>query len=112
MAHSIACEDDSSRFITGFGVHETLTSQYSVLALESAIKEYGKPASILSDHGSTFYAVESERREKGMTEFEKCLLKHKIRFILGRVNHPQTNGKIEKFFDIFEKKVKYFPSIE
>jgi len=108
----IAYEDDSSRFITSFGYHETLTSQYSVMALESAIKEHGKPAAILSDHGSTFYAVESERREKGMTEFEKCLLKHKIRFILGRVNHPQTNGKIEKFFDIFEKKVKYFPSIE
>ena len=108
----IAYEDDASRFITSFGVHETLTSEYSVLALESAVKEHGKPASMLSDHGSTFYAVESERREKGMTEFEKCLLKHKIRFILGRVNHPQTNGKIEKFFDIFENKIKYFPSIE
>ena len=107
-----AYEDDASRFITGFGVHETLTSDYSVMALEDALKEHGKPASILSDHGSTFYAVESERREKGMTEFEKCLLKHKIRFILGRVNHPQTNGKIEKFFDIFETKIKYFSSIE
>jgi len=28
------------------------------------------------------------------------------------VDHPQTNGKIEKFFDIFEKKVKFFPSID
>ncbi len=108
----IAYEDDASRFITSFGVHETLTSEYSVLALESAIKEHGKPASMLSDHGSTFYAVESERREKGMTEFQNCLLKHKIRFILGRVNHPQTNGKIEKFIDVFENKIKYFPSIE
>lgn len=107
-----AYEDDASRFITGFGVHETLTSAYSVVALESAIKEHGKPASILSDHGTTFYSMESERREKGMTEFEKCLLRHKIRFILGRVNHPQTNGKIEKFFDIFENKIKWFKSIE
>ena len=107
-----AYEDDASRFITGFGVHETLTSEYSVMALEDAMKEYGKPASILSDHGTTFYMMESERREKGMTEFEKCLLKHKIRFILGRVNHPQTNGKIEKFFDIFENKIKWFSSVE
>ncbi|MHB1867379.1 MAG: DDE-type integrase/transposase/recombinase [Nitrososphaerales archaeon] len=106
-----AYEDDASRFITAFGIHETLTSEYSVAALESAIKEHGKPASILSDHGTTFYSMESERREKGMTEFEKCLLKHKIRFILGRVNHPQTNGKIEKFFDIFENKIKWFSSI-
>ena len=108
----IAYEDDASRFITAFGVHETLTSEYSVAALESAIKEHGKPASILSDHGTTFYAIESERREKGMTQFEKCLLKHKIRLIVGRVRHPQTNGKIEKFFDIFENKIKWFSSTE
>ncbi|HKW05750.1 MAG TPA: hypothetical protein VJN71_10660 [Nitrososphaerales archaeon] len=46
-----------------------------------------------------------------MTEFEKCLPKLKIRFFLGRVNHPQTNGKIEKSFDIFEQKIKWFTSI-
>ncbi|MEM4089834.1 MAG: hypothetical protein QXQ46_03650 [Thermoplasmatales archaeon] len=67
---------------------------------------------MLSDHGSTFYAVESVAREKGLTEFEKYLLKMKIRFILGRVDHPQANGKLEKFHDIFEKKVKYFWSID
>ena len=89
-----------------------MTSPYSMEVLVGAIKKYGKPKSILSDHGSTFYAVESVAREKGLTGFEKHLLKSKITFITGRVNHPQTNGKIEKFFDIFEKKVKFFPSIE
>jgi len=105
----IAYEDDASRLITSFGVYPTLTSDYSVEVLDRAVKEYGKPASILSDHGSTFYAVESVAREKGLTVFEKHLLKNKIRFITGRVDHPQTNGKIEKFFDIFDKKVKFFP---
>ncbi|MBI2648675.1 MAG: hypothetical protein HYW93_03365 [Thaumarchaeota archaeon] len=28
------------------------------------------------------------------------------------MDHPQTNGKIEKFFDIFEKKMKFFSSID
>ncbi len=108
----ICYEDDASRFIAGHGVYPTLTSPYSVEVLDGAIKRYGKPRSILSDHGSTFYAVESVAREKGLTEFEKYLLKNKIRFITGRVDHPQTNGKIEKFFDIFEKKVRFFPSID
>jgi putative transposase len=108
----ICYEDDASRFIAGFGVYPTLTSPYSVEVLDGAIGRYGKPKSILSDHGSTFYAVESVAREKGLTEFEKYLLKSKIKFITGRVDHPQTNGKIEKFFDIFEKKVKFFSSIE
>jgi putative transposase len=93
-------------------VHETPKSEYSVKTLEDAIIEHGKPASILSDHGATFYAVESDTREKGTTEFEKCLLKHRIRFILRRVNHPQTNGKIEKFFGIFENKIKWSASID
>jgi putative transposase len=105
-------EDDASRCIVGHGVYPTLTSRYSVEVLERAIRRFGKPRSILSDHGSTFYAVESQAREKGLTEFEKYLLKSKIRFIMGRVNHPQTNGKIEKFFDIFEKKVRFFSSID
>lgn len=108
----IAYEDDASRFITGFEVYDTLTSEYSVEVLDRAVKGYGRPASIISDHGSTFYAVESIAREKGLTVFEKYLIHNKIRFINGRVDHPQTNGKIEKFFDIFEKKVRFFSSIE
>ncbi len=108
----ICYEDDASRFIPGHGVYPTLTSPYSVEVLDRAIKRYGKPRSVLSDHGSTFYAVESVAREKGLTEFEKYLLKNKITFITGRVDHPQTNGKLEKFFDIFEKKVKFFSSID
>ncbi|MDG7044692.1 MAG: transposase [Nitrososphaerota archaeon] len=108
----ITYEDDSSRFVTGYGVFPTLTSEYSVKVLKEAIARYGRPDVMLSDHGSTFYAIESVAREKGLSEFEKYLLKMKIRFILGRVDHPQTNGKLEKFHDIFEKKVKYFGSID
>ncbi|MDG7051053.1 MAG: transposase [Nitrososphaerota archaeon] len=108
----IAYEDDSSRFVVGYGVYPTLTSAYSVDVLRRSIAAYGKPEQIISDHGSTFYAVESVRREKGLTEFEKFLIKEKITFIVGRVDHPQTNGKIEKFFDTFEKKVKYFNSVD
>lgn len=108
----IAYEDDASRLIAGYGVYPTLTSEYSVEVLDRAIRRYGKPRAILSDHGSTFYAVESVAREKGLTVFERCLIDSKVKFITGRVDHPQTNGKIEKFFDIFEKKVKYFSSVE
>ncbi len=108
----ICYEDDASRLITGYGVNSTPTSEYSVKVLDSAIARYGKPAAMISDHGSTFYAVESDKRDKGLTEFEIYLLKNKIRFIVGRVRHPQSNGKIEKFFDIFESKIRYFSSID
>jgi putative transposase len=108
----VCYEDDASRFITGYGVYPTLTSTFSVEVLDRAIKRYGRPRAVLSDHGSTFYAIESVAREKGLTAFEKYLLKNKVKFVTGRVDHPQTNGKVEKFFDIFEKKVKFFSSID
>jgi len=66
--------------------------------LKKAIEKYGKPEEILSDHGTTFYGVEADEREKG---FEKFLIKEKITLIVGRVDHLKTNGKVKKFFDIF-----------
>ena len=95
-------EDDSSRFIVGYGVYPTLTSKYSVDVLKKAIEKYGKPEQVLSDHGTTFYGVESDEREKRLTDFEKFLIKKKITLMVGRVDHPETNGKVEKFSDIFE----------
>ena len=98
-----------SIFIVDYGIYTTPKSKYSVDVLKKAIEN---PEEILSDHGTTFYAVESDEREKGLTEFEKFLIKEKITLIVGRVDHPQTNGKVEKFFDIFEKKVKFFNSVD
>ncbi|MDG7010236.1 MAG: transposase, partial [Nitrososphaerota archaeon] len=108
----IAYEDDASRLILGYGVYPTLTSRYSVDVLDRTIREHGRPKSILSDHGSTFYAVEAREREKGLTDFEKYLLRNHIRQILRGCNHRQTNGKIEKWFDVLEKKLRFFSSID
>ncbi|MGA9153029.1 MAG: integrase core domain-containing protein, partial [Candidatus Nitrosopolaris sp.] len=32
--------------------------------------------------------------------------------ILGRVHHPQTNGKIERFYETFQSKIQHFNSME
>ena len=62
-------EDDSSRFIVGYGVYPKLKSRYLVEVLMKAISIYGKPEQILSDYGTTFYTIESDKREKGPTKF-------------------------------------------
>ena len=108
----IAYEDDASRKTLGYPLFEEATSEHAVEVLEEAIKKWGKPASILSDRGSQFYAVESEAREKGETAFERALAKYEIRQILGRVHHPQTNGKIERFFRTAEEKIHEFKSVD
>jgi putative transposase len=108
----IVYEDDASRFIVGYGLFENATSPHAVEVLKQAIAKYGKPKSILSDRGIQFYAVEAEAKEKGLTEFELFLMRNHIRHVLGRVSHPQTNGKVEKLFDEIGRKVKWFSSID
>jgi len=99
----IICEDDASRYILGYGVFGSPSSENAVSVLKEAIKEHGRPASILSDRGTSFYAIEAEARTKGLTEFELYLMRNHINQILSRVRHPQTNGKLEKLFDTIER---------
>ena len=108
----VAYLDDASRFIVGYGLFDEGTSEHAVEVLDRVIKEYGKPASILTDRGSQFYAVECNEKFKGLTVFEKYLIEHEIRQILGRVHHPQTNGKIERFYRTVEEKIHRFSNLD
>ncbi len=106
-------EDDASRYIVGYGIFDSPTSENAVAVLEQVIRQHGRPASILSDRGSSFYAVEAEARARGLSKFELYLMKNHIKQILSRVNHPQTNGKLEKLFDTVERGLsKGFSPIE
>ena len=104
----ISYEDDASRFLTGFGVFDEATTEHAVQVLHEAIAGYGKPASILTDHGSQFYANASEHKRKGESEFEKELARLDIKHILARVRHPQTNGKLERFHGELQRKLPPF----
>lgn len=67
---------------------------------------------MLTDRGLQFYANAGERKAKGESEFERYLRINGIRHILGRVNHPQTNGKVERFYGTVEQKLRFFGSVE
>ncbi len=101
-------EDDASRFVTGFGVFEEATTENALKVLDEAIKNYGKPASILTDRGAQFYATESEVKKKGASRFEQRLVELGIRHILARVRHPQTNGKLERLHGEMQRKLRRF----
>lgn len=61
-------------------------------SFEEAFSEYGIPKSVLSDNGWTFRGLHG-----GYTQFEKWLMNNDVLPIHGRVMHPQTQGKIERF---------------
>ena len=104
----VSFQDDASRLIVGFGVFDEATSDHAIKVLEEAIKRYGKPAQVLTDHGSQFYANEKENARRGMATFETRLLELGIKHVMARIRHPQTNGKLERFHLEIEQHLKSF----
>ena len=62
-----------------------------------AIKKSTIPQQILTDNGVQFTPA---RAEKG--PFTNWCEEKRIKHILGRVHHPQTNGKIERWFGTYK----------
>lgn len=100
--------DDRSRKIMAAGVFDNATTKNALFVLYQAILNNGVcPVIILSDKGSRFYANQYDKKgNKGMSKFEKELEMMGIDFWTSRRNHPQTNGKMEKWFDTMKKKVQ------
>lgn len=89
--------DDKTRLITSFGVFKRATAENTIALLKAGIAEYGKPKSIMTDHGAQYYANRPECKQEN-TQFRICLDALGIKHYLARVNRPQTNGKVERFF--------------
>ena len=104
----ISYQDDASRFVTAYGAFNEATTKNALEVLERAIANHGKPASIMTDHGSQFYANESDKKKKGVSRFEERLVELDIRQILARVRHPQTNGKLERLHGEIQRKLCHF----
>lgn len=96
--------DDASRCVTGFGVFQGATSENAALVLRKAISEYTTPAQMLSDNGRCFAGGKAggPKNRWNPTAFEEELLANGIMLITARPYHPQTNGKLERFFRTFE----------
>jgi len=93
----IAFIDDHSRYLIHAQIFEHATTENTLIAFEKAINKTTIPAQILTDNGTQFTPA---RTEKG--PFTKWCEERGIKHILGRVHHPQTNGKIERWFGTYK----------
>lgn len=89
--------DDRTRLISSFGTFSRATAENTIAVLRTGTAMCGKPKAIMTDHGSTYYANHPGAQQEN-TEFRKALNILGIKHYLARVNRPQTNGKIERFF--------------
>ena len=89
--------DDYSRFIVGYKRLRNKKAKSCAKILENSINEFGKPFCIWSDNGS---------ETKG--DFEEFLTENEIQHVRTQAYCPQQNGKIERFWRIFEKLLKKY----
>lgn len=95
--------DDSTRKIMSFIVGD-MTTKNSLFALYKAISEHNViPYCLNSDRGTQFFPNKKDKNGKASHEFQIALEEVGISFIPSKKRHPQTNGKNEKWFDIFER---------
>ncbi len=107
--------DDSSRMILSGGEFERATEENSIVVVKEAIEKYGKIREIkevLTDRGTQFYVNKRNEKGEGENKFGAYLKENNIKHIVSRVNHPQTNGKLEKWFDLYDKRRNDFKTFE
>jgi putative transposase len=95
--------DDCSRRVMGYCVGAE-TTRNSLFALYSAIAKHGvTPFELNSDRGSQFFPNKKDKEGKALHKFQEVIQELGIIFIPSRKRHPQTNGKLERFFGILDK---------
>jgi transposase InsO family protein len=84
--------DDHSRFITSYGLHASQSATLVIEVLRAGIASYGLPQEVLNDNGSQYVTW------RGKSAFTRELEKLGIRQVVSARKHPQTLGKIERFW--------------
>ncbi len=105
--------DDRSRKIMSAGVFNNATEQNALFLLHQAIlRNRAIPYIVLSDKGTQFYNSTPDQHGKLTPSlFEQGLQQLGIKFWTCRKGHPQTNGKMEKWFDTMKQGLIRRPDI-
>jgi len=109
----ILYEDDASRFIPKGKVFSHATAENSKSVLKDTLIEYYKPKQVISDHGTQFTSLP----RKGCLDpepntYQTCLENLGIKHIKSRVNHPQSNGKVERAGGTIRRLTEHFGSLD
>jgi transposase InsO family protein len=84
--------DDHSRYMVGVGLYASSSGALVREVFEGAIANYGAPEEVLTDQGPQYHTW------RGTSEFARLCARRGIRQVVARARHPQTLGKIERFW--------------
>jgi transposase InsO family protein len=88
----VAFLDDHSRFLVSYGLHASQSAALVIEVFLAALASYGAPEEVLTDNGSQYVTW------RGKGAFTKELDKRGVRQVVASPRHPQTLGKIERFW--------------
>jgi transposase InsO family protein len=92
--HPLSILDDHSRFAVGLYALPELQMQHAFPCLVQTFERYGIPEALLMDRGALWWSASNGW---SLTRLSVRLIEQGIRLIYGRVCHPQTQGKVERF---------------
>jgi transposase InsO family protein len=103
--HPLSILDDHSRYAVGLAALPALETGGVQRTLTACFERYGLPTAMLMDHGVPWW---SATNEGGLTTLSVFLLKQGIRLLYGRVRHPQTQGKVERFHRTLGERLRWW----
>jgi transposase InsO family protein len=88
----VAFMDDHSRFVVSYGLHASQSAALVLEVFRAGIASYGAPTEVLTDNGSQYVTW------RGTSQFAHECAKRGVKQIVATPRHPQTLGKIERFW--------------
>ncbi len=95
--------DDHSRFVLHLSAHARVTGPVVLASFRAACARHGVPGSTLTDNGTACTARFAGGGRRGRNGLEHELARLGIRQKNGKPGHPQTQGKIERFWQTLKK---------
>jgi hypothetical protein len=78
--------------VVGYGLHASASGALVREVFEAAVANFGLPEEVLTDNGTQYHTW------RGKSEFTRLLERRGVKQIVARPRHPETLGKIERFW--------------